>query len=114
MSDVGVELLARDARLHTAVEIFRVDLEHLGHARQVEADTAIKRLEMPLERGTGAIGNDRNARLIAEFQDARDLFIALGEHHDVRQPGILHALAVAMVLAHRLRGDRAVAVGGAQ
>ena len=56
------ELLARDARLHAAVEIVGVDLEHPVHLRQVDADAAVERRDVALERGTDAERDHRHAR----------------------------------------------------
>ena len=69
---------------------------------------------MAFQRGASAVGDDGNARLIAELQDAGDFFVAFGEHDDIGQSRVLHALAVAVVFAYGVRGYCALAVRGAQ
>ena len=110
MTNIRIQLLARDACLHATIKILRVDFEHFGHTRKIEADAAINRFEVPLKRGARAIRNHRNARGVAELQNTRDFFVRLGEHHNVGQASVAHALAVAMVLAHRVRRHGTFAV----
>ena len=69
---------------------------------------------MTFKRSTSTVGNHRNTRLIAEFQDAGDFLVGLGEDDNIGQRGVLHAFAVTVVLAHGVGGDSAVTVGGLQ
>ena len=53
-----VQLLARDAGLHRAVEVLGVDREDVVHAAHVDAHAAVDREHMAFERGADAVGND--------------------------------------------------------
>ena len=74
--ELGVELLARDARLHAAVEVLGVDLEHAVHLRQVDADAAVQRGDVAFERRADAERDHRHARRVAQAHDRRDLLVA--------------------------------------
>ena len=50
VAQVLVELLAGDAGLDDAIEIFGVDGENIVHAREVERDAAMGRVDMAFER----------------------------------------------------------------
>ena len=56
-----VERLAGDAGLDHAVEILGVHREHLVHVAQVDRDAAGGRVDLALERGAGAEGDDGHA-----------------------------------------------------
>ena len=98
---LGVELLARDARLHAAVEILAVDLEHAVHPRQIDAHAAVQRRDVALERGADAERDHRHARRVAQPHDRGDLLVRLRKHDDVRQRRVGQAFAVTVLLAHR-------------
>ena len=54
VAQIFVELLARDARLDHAIEIFGMDRENAVHVLQVDADAAARRIDLAFERGAGA------------------------------------------------------------
>ncbi len=112
--ELGVELLAQHARLHAAVEVLGVDLEHAVHLRQVDAHAAVERGDVALERRADAERDDRHARRVAKPDDRRDLVVRVREHDDVRQPGVGQALAVAVLVADRARREGALAVVGGE
>jgi len=109
-----VERLAGDARLDHAVEILAVHDQHLVHVAEIDRHAAGRRIDMAFQRGAGAEGDDRRAVGGADAHDALHVLGRLRKHHRigrlVRHPGE----RVAMLLAHRLRGDQAVAKGGGQ
>ena len=100
---------AGDAGLDAAVHVGRVDLEDAGHAREVEADAATDRGDVAFERRAGAEGDDGDAVLVAESEDAGGLLAALDERDGVGQDGGLHVLAVAVLLAQRVVGGNPLA-----
>ena len=61
VAQVVVELLARDAGLHHAIEIALVDGEHPVHAREVDREAAERGVDVALERGAGAERDDGDA-----------------------------------------------------
>ena len=112
--ELGVELLARDARLHAAVEVLGVDLEHAVHLRQVDADAAVERGDVAFERRADAERDHRHARRVAQPDDRGDFVVGVREHDDVGQRRVGEALAVAVLFADRARGHRALAVVGGE
>jgi hypothetical protein len=47
--ELGIELLARDARLNAAIEIGLVDFQYAAHLRQIDAHAAIKCRDVAFE-----------------------------------------------------------------
>ena len=100
--ELGVELLARHARLHAAVEIGRIDLEHLVHLRQVDAHAAVQRRHVALERRADAERDHRHARRVAQAHDGGDLLVACaGTPRRRAMPASAQPFAVAVLLADR-------------
>src|SRR5256885_14473030 len=64
---------------------------------------AIERRYVSLERGADAEGDDRDACRIAQPHDRRDFFIRMRINDDVRQCGVGHAFAMAMLIANGAR-----------
>ena len=64
VAQVGVERFARDAGLHDAIGVVGVDGQHLVHARQVDADAAVRRADVTFERRARAVRDHRNAQLV--------------------------------------------------
>ena len=102
--EFGVHLLACHAGLHAAVEIGRVDLEHLVHFRQVDTYAAVQRRHVTLERRAHAERDHRHARGMAQADDGGDLLVRMREHHHVGQRGIGEPFTVAVLLANRRAG----------
>ena len=104
-----VERLAGDAGLDHAVEVLGMDLQHLVHVAQVDADAAGRRVDLPLQRGAGAERDHGNAVSGANPHHVLDIGGFLRHHHGVgrlrRQPG----RGMGVLVAHRLRGDQPVA-----
>ena len=92
--ELGVELLARNARLHAAIEILGVDFEHAIHLRQVDADAAVQRRNVTLERRADAERDDRDARRMTQAHDRRHLLVRTRETRRrraaPRRPGPRH------------------------
>ena len=80
-----VERLAGDAGLDHAVEILGIDREHAVHVAQVDADAAARRIDLPLQRGSGAEGDHRHAVRGADAHHVLDVRGLLREHHRVRR-----------------------------
>jgi len=57
--EIGIQLLARHARLDAAVEVVGVHLDDPVHRRKVEAHAAIQRRDVALERRADAEGDHR-------------------------------------------------------
>ena len=83
--------------------------EHPVHVADVDRYAAIGRIDVSFERGPGAERNDRHAMRGANPDDVLHLFGGLRKHHRVRRLVRDPGRGVAMLLAHRLRGDEAVA-----
>ena len=82
--------------------------------RQVDRQPAMQRVDVALERGAGAEGHDRRVVLRADPHRVDHVLAALGEQHRVGrrvgQPG----QRMAVLDAHRLRGDDLVAEFGVE
>ena len=104
-----VELVAGDAGLDAAVHVGLADLEDAGHAREVERDAAADRGDVALQRGAGAPGDHRHARVVAKCEQASGFVGGLDEGDGVGQHRRLGVLAVRMVLAQGGVGGDAVA-----
>ena len=83
VAQVVVELLARDAGLHHAVEIALVDGEHAVHAREVEGEAAHRRIDVALQRGAGAERDDGHAVGARHVDDVAHLLAGLDPDHGV-------------------------------
>ncbi len=105
--ELRVHLFASNAGLHAAVEVLRVDFQHAVHPRQVDADTAVQRRHVAFERRSDAERDHGNARGVTQPDDRRHFLVGVREHDDVGQRRVRHALAVAVLLAHRVAGHRA-------
>ena len=107
VAQILVELLAGDARLDHAVEVFRMDRQHPVHVAQIDADAAIGGVDLALQRGAGAERDDRHPMGGADAHDRLHLRRRARKHHGIgrlaRQPGG----GVAMLLAHREPGREA-------
>ena len=100
--------------VHAAVEVGLVDIEHPVHLREVETDAAVQRRDVALERRAHAERDDRDARRVTCPRDRGHFVVGVRKHDDVGQRGVGEALAMRVLLADRLGGDRAVAVVVAQ
>ena len=109
-----VELLPGDARLDDAIEVVGVDGENIIHAREVERDAAMGRVDMALERRADAERNDRRVVPGAELDEVDHVLFVFGEHHGVRRLVLEPGERVPMRLADRLRGGEAVAETGGE
>ena len=109
---IGVQLLARHARLDAAVEVVGVHLDDPVHRREVEAHAPVECGDVALERRADAEGDDRHACRVAQPHDRGHLFGRLRIDDDVGRRRVGEALAVAVLLAHRRVGHRALAVVG--
>ena len=114
VAEMLVELLARDAGLHGDVEILDADAQHLVHLREVDADAAVERRHMALERGAGAEGNHRHLVLGAELDDLGDFLGRLDKYHAVRRHRRVEGLVLAVLLQDRGRGREPLAEALAQ
>ena len=114
VAQVLVELLAGDAGLDDAIEIVGVDGENIVHAREVERDAAMGRVDMALERRADAERNDRRVVPGAELDEVDHVLLVLGEHHRVRRLVLEPGQRVAVRLADRLGGGEAVAETGGE
>jgi len=109
-----VELLARHAGLHAAVEVSLVDLEHGIHARKVDADATVQRRDAAFARGSGAEGDHRHRGRVAKPRDRGHFLSRFGEHHRVWGMQRMEGHVLAVLVAHRLAGRAAIAKTFAQ
>ena len=103
------ERLARHAGLDDAIEVFGVNREHAVHARQSMRDAAVQRVDMAFQRSADAERDDRRVMRGADAHGVDDVLRAVGEHHRVGRRVVGPGQRVAMLTAHRLGGDEAVA-----
>ena len=86
-----------------------MNLQHLVHVAQIDADAAGRRVDLALQRGAGAERDHGNAVFGADPHHVLDVGGFLRHHHGIgrlrRQPGG----GMGVLLAHRLRGDQPVA-----
>jgi hypothetical protein len=50
VAQIRIQLFARDARLDHAVGVCMIHRQHFVHAREIDADAAIRRTDMTFER----------------------------------------------------------------
>jgi hypothetical protein len=86
-----------------------VHSEHAIHIAKIDADAAMRRVDLTLHRSASPKRNDRHALGRAQPHDLLNLFSGLRKHHCVRRligdPGE----RVRMLLTHRLRRDQPIA-----
>lgn len=78
-----VEFLAGNARLDHDVKVFRIDLENAVHPRQIDGNTARRRIHMAFQRCAGAERNDRHLPLAAQTHHFLNVFGRFGENHEI-------------------------------
>ena len=78
-----VQRLAGQAGLHDHIHIGGIDLQHPVHQAEIHADTAMRRLGLPLERGARAIAHHGNAMRRAKAQDGGHLGGGFGVDDDL-------------------------------
>ena len=83
--------------------------EHAIHVAEIEADAAKGRVDLAFERGAGAEGDHRYALCRAQPHDLLHLFGGLRKDHRIRRLVADPSQRIAVLLAHRLRGDEAIA-----
>ena len=104
-----VERLAGDAGLDHAIEILGVHRQHLVHVAEIDRYAAERRVDVALERGADAERYDRHTVRRADADDGLHVVGVLRKHHRVRRLVGDPGQRIAVLLAHRLRGDDAVA-----
>ena len=104
-----VERLAGDPWLDHDVEILGVHRQHRLHVAEVDRDAAEGRVDMTLERGAGPKRDHRHAMRRADAHDLLHVGRVLRKHHRVRRLVGDPGGGVAVLLAHRLRGDETIA-----
>src|ERR1700722_5079407 len=109
-----VQHFAGDAGLDHAVEILGVDFQHLVHVAQIDADAAGRRVDLTLQRGAGAERDHGNAARSANPHHVLDVRGLLRHHHCIRRLRRQPRGGVRMLVAHRFRGDEAVAEPGGE
>ena len=83
--------------------------ENAVHVAEIEADAAARRVDLAFERGAGAERDHRHAVRRAQPHDVLHLFGRLRKHHRIRRLVVDPGRGMAVLLAHRLRGDEPVA-----
>src|SRR5215469_18858677 len=108
ITQVFIELLARDTRFDRGVEVFGVDLHNAAHVGHVDANPAGQRCHMPLEGGTYAEGNDRRPVLSAQLDNRRHLVGAVGKRDRVWRVWRVIGLILAVMRADCHRGGEPI------
>ena len=78
------------------------------HLRQIDRQATLHRQDMTLQRGTGAVGDNREAILVAQRYSGRHIVDVLGEYHRIGQHGVVGRFIASMVLTHGLRRGHAI------
>ena len=97
----SLSCLAGDAGLDDAIEILGMDGEHAVHVAEIEADAAVRRVDLALERGAGAEGDHRNALCRADAHDLLHVFGGVRKHHRIGRLVGDPGQRIAVLLAHR-------------
>ncbi len=114
VAQVLVELLAGDAGLDDAIEVVGVDGENIVHAREIERNAAVRRVDMALERRADSERNDRRVVPAAELGEVDHVPFVFREHHGVGRLVLEPGQCVPVRLANRFRGGEAVAETGGE
>ena len=85
-------------RLHRRVQVLHAHPQHAIHLPHVDADAALERMHMPLQRSPRAKRHDRQPVPRAHLHNPAHLFRALRKTNQVRQRRRMRALAVAVML----------------
>ena len=104
-----VQCLARHASLDGHIHVLDIDAQNPIHLRQIDADAALQRRDMPLERGAGAESDNGRLSARAERNDLGDLLCAVCERDGVRRVRGMIGLVLAVLRAHRGGCRKAVA-----
>ena len=99
-----VKLLARHAGLHPHRQVLGLNGQHLVHARDIQADTALHRQQMPFQGRTHTKRNDRHFVTGRQRHGVGRVGAGLGKHHSHRRGGIQRRLIAPMLLAYRQGG----------
>ena len=91
-----------------------MDVENFVHVAQIDTDAARRRVDLPFERCAGAEGNDRHAERRANPHHVLNVSRLLRHHHRIGRLRRKPCRGVGMLIAHRLRGDEAIAEAGGQ
>ncbi|MNZ80778.1 hypothetical protein D3C78_994240 [compost metagenome] len=102
IAQIDVEVLTRHARLHRHVKIFGIHLNDAIHPAEIDADSAVGRIDLPFKRRPRSEGNDRNLVLGASLHHGLHIIGAFGKNHAIRRLQGQIGGGVAMLLAERL------------
>ena len=100
-----VELLARDAGLDGDVEVVDRQAQDRVHLAHVDADPALQRLDVALERGARAEGHERRAVAGAHPDDGRGLLGARRVDDRVGRGRRMKRLVDAVLIEHVAPGE---------
>ena len=103
-----VELLAGDAGLDRDVEVVDRQAQDAVHLAHVDADPALQRRDVPLERRSRAEGDDRRAMAGADADDRRGLLGARRVDDGVGGGEGVKGLVDAVLVEHVAPGEHAV------
>ena len=87
VAQVVVELLARDAGLHHGVKVAFIHCDDAVHAREVDREAALRRIDVTFQRGARAEGDDGHAVRTGDVDDGA-YFIGI-LHPDHRIGGLV-------------------------
>jgi hypothetical protein len=109
---VRVELEARQSGLDRNVEILRAEAHHARHAREIDRDAAMNRIDVSFERAAHAERHDRPPVLRAHLHDGGDFRRCCRKHHAVRKSRRVPRLTMAVVLADGIGHRHPIAQDG--
>jgi len=93
-------------RLHRDGQVLGIDAQDGIHAGQIQTDAAAHRQQMALQRGAGAVGNDRDAVRRGRLKQRGNLVGVFGPDHRIGRHGIKGRFVATVLQADR-RGGRA-------
>ena len=86
-----------------------MDGKHLVHVAEIDGDAAERGIDVAFERGPDAERNDRHAMRGADAHDLLHVFGRLRKDHRIGRLVCHPGERVAVLFAHRLRSDDAIA-----
>jgi hypothetical protein len=111
---MSVQSLAGHASLDAAIEVIAADVNYGVHVREIEANAAMRRLDLPLQRCPYAIRDYRHAMVAAGCDNAFDIGSRININHGIGSHQVMHALTAAVCLADALRCIETFSEIGAQ
>src|SRR5690606_13624012 len=108
VTQIFIQLLARDARLDAAVKVLPIDLQDGIHSAEVDANPALQRRDVPFEGSSCSKGHDRRLVGGAERHDLCNLLVRFRKSHRIGRRARMEAYVLAMLFTHGQGGRKTV------